>query len=148
MPLPSGGLWWGEGGRMVKGARRQRLEQLLRGMGAMKQPEWVRYGNLGLAFVLELAALISFAAVGVLLSGWMQLVGGIIGAALFIGLWGVYAAPRSKRRLKGRNLLIFKVAMFLTATVILVLIGQPVWAVVLALLAAVNLTLGRVLRQH
>ena len=114
----------------------------------MKQPEWVRYGNLGLAFLLELAALISFAAVGVLLSGWMQLVGGIIGAAVFIGLWGVYAAPRSKRRLKGRNLLIFKIVMFAVAALILVLIGQPVWATVLAVLVAVNLTLGRLLRQH
>ncbi len=114
----------------------------------MKHPEWVRYGNLGLAFVLELAALISFAAVGVLLSGWMQLVGGIVGAAVFIGLWGVYAAPRSRRRLKGINLLIFKVAMFLVAAVILVLIGQPMWAMLLAVLAAVNLWLGRVLRQH
>jgi len=114
----------------------------------MKQPEWVRYGNLGLAFLLELAALISFAAVGVLLSGWMQLVGGIIGAAVFIGLWGVYAAPRSKRRLKGRNLLLFKIAMFAVAALILVLIGQPVWAAVLAVLVAVNLTLARQLKQH
>lgn len=114
----------------------------------MKQPEWVRYGNLGLAFLLELAALISFAAVGVLLSGWMQLVGGIIGAAVFIGLWGVYAAPRSKRRLKGRNLLVFKVAMFLAAAAILVLIGQPIWALLLAVLAAANLWLARMLRQH
>ena len=114
----------------------------------MKQPEWVRYGNLGLAFLLELGALVSFAAVGVLLGGWMQLVGGIIGAAVFVALWGVYAAPRSKRRLKGRNLLIFKVAMFAVAGAILMLIGQPVWAVVLMVLAAVNLSLGRVLRQH
>ena len=114
----------------------------------MKQPEWVRYGNLGLAFLLELAALISFAAVGVLLSGWMQLVGGIIGAAVFIGLWGVYAAPRSKRRLKGRNLLIFKIAMFAVAAVILVLMGQPVWAIVLAVLVEVNLTLAQQLKQH
>lgn len=114
----------------------------------MKQPEWARYGNLGLAFVLELAALISFASVGVLLTGWMQLVGGIVGAAVFVTLWGLYAAPRAKRRLKGRNLLIFKVAMFLAAAVILVLIGQPMWALLLAVLAAVNLWLARMLRQH
>lgn len=114
----------------------------------MKQPEWLRYGNLALAFLLELAALISFAAVGVLFSGWMQLVAGVIGAALFIGLWGVFAAPRAKRRLKGMNLLIFKVAIFLAASAILILIGQPTWALVLAVLAALNLWLGRVLRQH
>lgn len=125
-----------------------RFKTLSRGMRTMKQPEWLRYGNLALAFLLELAALISFAAVGVLFSGWMQLVAGVIGAVLFIGLWGVFAAPRAKRRLKGMNLLIFKVAIFLAASAILILIGQPTWALVLAVLAAVNLWLGRVLRQH
>lgn len=114
----------------------------------MKHPEWLRYGNLGLAFLLELAALVSFALVGVLLSGWMQLVGGIIGAAVFVALWGVYAAPRSKRRLKGLNLLVFKIGIFVVAAIILVLIGQPAWGVVLAVLAAANLALGRMLRQH
>lgn len=114
----------------------------------MRQPEWVRYGNLGLAFLLELAALISFAAVGVLLSGWMQLIGGIAGAAVFVLLWGIFAAPRSKRRLKGMNLLLFKAGIFAVAVAILVAIGQPVWAALLAVLAAANLTLGRLLRQH
>lgn len=114
----------------------------------MKQPEWVRYGNLGLAFLLELAALISFAAVGVLLTGWMQLVGGLVGAAVFVALWGIFAAPRSKRRLKGTNLLLFKVGIFAVAVLILVLIGQHVWAALLAVLAGANLTIGRLLRQH
>ena len=127
---------------------RGRIRGLLRGARAMKQPQWVRYGNLGLAFLLELAALISFAAVGVLLSGWMQLVGGIIGVVAFVVLWGMFAAPRSKRRLKGLNLLVFKAAMFAVAVLILVLIGQPVWAAALAVLVALNLTLGRALRQH
>lgn len=127
---------------------RWRVRGLLGEMRVMKHPEWLRYGNLGLAFLLELAALLSFALVGVLLSGWMQLVGGIIGAAVFVALWGVYAAPRSRRRLRGMNLLIFKVAIFAVAAIILVLIAQPVWGVVLAVLAAANLTLGRVLRQH
>ena len=114
----------------------------------MKQPEWVRYGNLGLAFLLELAALISFAAAGVLLSGWMQLVGGLAGAAVFVVLWGIFAAPRSKRRLKGTNLLLFKAGIFAVAVLILVLIGQPVWAALLAVLAGANLTIGQLLRQH
>ena len=123
----------------------------LRGMARdmrIKHPEWVRYGNLGLAFVLELAALISFAAVGVLLSGWMQLVGGLAGAAVFVALWGIFAAPRSKRRLKGINLLLFKAGIFAVAVLILVLIGQPVWAAVMAVLAGANLAVGRLLRQH
>ena len=127
---------------------RWRVRGLLGEFTAMKHPEWLRYSNLGLAFLLELAALVSFALVGMLLSGWMQLVGGVIGAAVFVALWGLYAAPRSKRRLKGMSLLIFKVAMFAVAAIILVLIGQPVWGIALAVLAAGNLALGRMLRQH
>lgn len=127
---------------------RWRVRGLMGEIRAMKHPEWLRYGNLGLAFLLELAALVSFALVGMLLSGWMQLVGGLIGAAVFVALWGIYAAPRSKRRLRGRNLLVFKVAIFAVAAIILVLIGQPVWGVLLAVLAAANLALGRALRQH
>lgn len=114
----------------------------------MRQPQWLRYGNLGLAFLLELAALIGFAAIGVLFAGWMQLVAGVIGAALFVLLWGFFAAPRSKRRLTGMNLLLFKIGMFTVAAVILVAIGQPGWGVALAVLAAVNLTLAALLRQH
>src|SRR5687767_2666352 len=106
---------------------RWRVRGFLGEFTAMKHPEWLRYSNLGLAFLLELAALVSFALVGMLLSGWMQLVVGLIGAAVFVALWGLYAAPRSKRRLKGLNLLLFKVAMFAVAATILVLIGQPAW---------------------
>lgn len=125
--------------------RGQRIRGMLR---SMKYPEWVRYGNLGLAFMLELAALISFAAAGLLLSGWLQLVGIIAGGVLFIVLWGLFAAPKSKRRLKGMNLLLFKIGMFAAAAISLMLVGQLVWGVVLAILAAVHLTAARVLRQH
>jgi hypothetical protein len=120
----------------------------MRGLRPMKYPEWVRYGNLGLAFVLELGALLSFAAAGVLLSGWMQLVGGIAGAVAFVVLWGLFAAPRSKRRLKGTNLLLFKIAIFVVAVAVLVGIGQTAWAAVLAVLVSVNLALAQQLKQH
>ena len=112
-------------------------------------PAWLRNGNLVLAFFLELTALLAYAAFGALApEGWLQPLTGVLAAGLFVVLWAIWAAPRSKRRLKGLNLLIFKVAMFLVAAVILVLIGQPGWALVLAVLAAVNLWFARVLRQH
>lgn len=127
---------------------RWRLRGLAKEMKAMRHPEWVRYGNLGLAFMLELGALISFAAAGLLLDGWMQPVGMVVGAAAFVLLWGFLAAPRSRRRLRGMALLAFKVAVYAVAALVLVLIGQPVWGMALAVLAAINLTLGRLLRQH
>lgn len=127
---------------------RWRLRGLAREMKAMRHPEWVRYGNLGLAFVLELAALISFAAAGLLLEGWMQLAGMIAGAAVFVLAWGWFAAPRAKRRLRGGALLAFKIGVFAVAALVLVLIGQPGWGAALAALAAINLAIGRLLRQH
>ena len=114
-----------------------------------KYPEWLRYGNLGLAFLLELAALIAFGLAGMLVpTGWMQLVAGIAAAALFIVAWAIWAAPRSKRRLKGMNLLAFKVGVFAVAVAIVALIGQPAWAALFGVLVMVNLGLARVLHQH
>jgi hypothetical protein len=115
---------------------------------AAKYPDWLRYGNLALAFLVELGALIGFAALGALASGWLQLVLGLIGAALFVGLWAVFAAPRSKRRLPGVSLTYFKIGMFAIAVLLLALAGQWGWALLLALAAAVNLALALVLRQH
>ncbi len=115
---------------------------------AVKYPDWLRYGNLALAFLVELGALIGFAALGALASGWLQLVLGLVGAGLFIGLWAVFAAPRSKRRLKGMTLALFKIGMFAIAVLLLSLAGQWGWALLLAVAAAVNLALALVLRQH
>lgn len=115
---------------------------------AVKYPDWLRYGNLALAFVVEIGALIGFAALGALASGWLQLALGLLGAAVFIGLWAVFAAPRSKRRLPGLTLTFFKIFMFGVAVLLLALAGQWGWALLLGAAAAVNLALALVLRQH
>lgn len=127
---------------------RRTLRMRWRDVQAMRHPQWLRYGNLALAFLLELAALFSFAAVGVLFEGWMQLVAGLVGAAVFVLLWGLFAAPRAKRRLKGTSLLAFKIGIFVVADAILVSIGQGFWGATLLVLAAINLTLAALLRQH
>lgn len=127
---------------------RQTVRIRWRELQAMRQPQWLRYGNLGLAFLLELAALISFAAAGVLFAGWMQLVAGVVGVVVFVVLWGMFAAPRSKRRLKGMSLLLFKIGMYAAAASILVAIGQPALCIALIVLVAINLTLAQLLRQH
>jgi len=113
-----------------------------------KHPAWLRNGNLALAFLLELGALLAFAAAGALVpEGWLQLVAGILGAALFVLVWAIWAAPRSKRRLRGMRLIAFKIAVFGVAALILLLIGQPLWAAVFAVLAAIHLGLAVQFRQ-
>ena len=111
-------------------------------------PAWLRNGNLVLAFFLELTALLAYAAFGALApEGWLQPLTGILAAGLFVVLWAIWAAPRSKRRLKGRRLLAFKAAIFAGAALALALVGQPLWAIVFAGLVAVQLWLAVQLRQ-
>ena len=67
-----------------------------------------------LAFLVELAALAAVAfwfhriAQGGV-TGWIA---ALAGAAVFIGLWGRFAAPKSRHRLTGGALLGFKIAVF------------------------------------
>lgn len=114
----------------------------------MKQAPWLRNANLALAFLLELAALLAYAAAGALMpEGWLQPVAGVIGAGVFILLWGIWAAPRAKRRLRGVQLIWFKAAVFAVAVLVVALAGQPVWAGVFAALVALHLVLALRLRQ-
>lgn len=114
---------------------------------AAKYPDWLRYGNLALAFFVEIGALLGFAALGALASGWLQLLLGVIGAAAFIGLWAVFAAPRSKRRLAGVPLFAFKATIFALAVLFLALAGQWGWALLLGVTAALTLALAVLMRQ-
>ena len=66
-----------------------------------------------LAFLVELAALL-----GVALLGWHGVEGiwrwpmALLAGAAFATAWGIWAAPRSSRRLDGQALLLFKLAAF------------------------------------
>jgi len=114
----------------------------------MKQAPWLRNANLALAFLLELAALLAYAAVGALMpEGWLQPAAGVVAAGLFILVWGIWAAPRAKRRLRGVQLIWFKAAVFGFGVVVVALAGQPLWAGVFAALVALHLVLTLRLRQ-
>ncbi len=103
----------------------------------------MRGANLGLRFLLELAAL---AALG--LWGW-QLPGPVavrvLAAALAVGagavVWGTWVAPRARRRLPDPLRLAAEVLVFGNAVVGLLVSGQPWWAVALAAGYAVNVGL-------
>ncbi len=114
----------------------------------MKQAPWLRNANLALAFLLELTALLAYAAAGALMpEGWLQPVAGVVGAGVFVLLWGIWAAPRAKQRLRGLQLIWFKAAVFAVAVLVVALVGQPLWAGVFAVLVAVHLVLALRLRQ-
>jgi len=109
----------------------------------------VRYFNMALAFGLELAM---FAAIG----RWGYLQGKttffkyLFAAVLVIAaitLWGIFAAPKSEYRLTFLPRLVFELAMFLTAALLLYKSGQITLGVWLACLAILSVTLAFVLKQ-
>jgi hypothetical protein len=97
----------------------------------------VKPASLGLAFVLELAALAALAY-----WGWGVAWGLAIAApAAWIVLWAVFGSPRARVKLSPSRHLAFEVVMFGSAAVALWAAGQPVWAIVFAAVWAVNRSL-------
>lgn len=102
-----------------------------------------------LAFTLEIIMLIVF--------GWWGFRQGnntfqhyCIAAALVIAgitLWGIWAAPRSKRRLSLLPRLVFSLCMFLSAAVLLYLSKKTALASGFAALAVISVVLGYVYRD-
>jgi hypothetical protein len=109
-----------------------------------------RSGNLLLAFALELAMLVALGIFGWNASGttWLKFGLALGLPALAIAAWAVWGAPKSKTRLKGGALLIFKIVMFAIATVAWWAAGQGFIGTIFAVLAAINLLAGMALRQE
>lgn len=80
---------------------------------------------------------------------WLKFILAIGWPALAIVLWAVWAAPKAgQRRLKQPALTIFKVVMFGVATAALWAAGQGWLAALFGGLAALNLVLAVLFRQH
>lgn len=104
----------------------------------------LKAGNLGLAFALELVMLAAFGywAFAAAPGGWLSWLAALAIIAVAVAIWAVWGAPKSARRLKMPGLLVFKIAMFGLAVVGLWVAGQPVWALMLAVVTAINLVLA------
>lgn len=105
--------------------------------------------NLAFAFVLELCLLAAFGYWGWQTGGTLltQIALGI-GAPLLVAIvWGIFAAPASRRRLKQPWLALLKIVLFGAGAFALFVVGQTALAVLLILLFAVNLVLAWVWRQ-
>jgi hypothetical protein len=97
--------------------------------------------NLGAKFVVELAA---FAALawwgGTVGHGVMSVLIGIAAPLLAVVLWGLWAAPRAKRRLPLARRVPFELGVFAVAAVAIGTVSVPA-GIVLAAAAAVNAAL-------
>ncbi len=97
-----------------------------------------------LALLVELAALAACAR-----WGWSRFEGlvpaalaALACAGIFVLLWAIYAAPKSKHRLAPPGLLAFKIAIFTGATAALGATGSAAAAILFALAAASQLALA------
>jgi hypothetical protein len=93
----------------------------------------VKNANLGLRFLLELCALAALAYWGLqtgplAVSIVLAIVAPLAGATL----WGVFAAPKSSRRLRGARRLVVEIPFFGGAAAGLAATGQWVLAVIFA----------------
>ena len=110
--------------------------------------ESVRAANLLINFGLELAALAGFAYWGTTLHGAAASTTiTIIAPLAAAGLWGVLAAPRSRRRLPTPSRIPFELSVFALGTAALAAAGAPALAVVFGAIAALNAILLTVLNQ-
>jgi hypothetical protein len=101
----------------------------------------LRSGNLLLALLIEIVAIVGFGVAGWSATHvlWLRvlLTAGLAGVA--IAAWAVWAAPRSGSRLKPRPLVIFKIVVFALATAAWWFADQSFVAAVFGILAAINL---------
>jgi uncharacterized protein DUF2568 len=99
----------------------------------------MKQANLLLKFLLELAALASFAIWGAESeSGALAVAHAIIAPLIVALLWARLAAPRSRHRLPRATRIPFEMTVFALAVVALAISGHAVWAIVLGVVMAIN----------
>jgi hypothetical protein len=108
----------------------------------------MRAANLALKLGLELAAIAALAHWGASTGdGALPVVLAVAAPALFVVLWGRFAAPRSSHRLPPRSRIPFELGLFALAAIALMIAGQPVLAAVFGVIAVVNAALLTVFDQ-
>jgi Protein of unknown function (DUF2568) len=114
----------------------------------MSLMESLKAMNLALKFLLELAAVAAFAYWGAKTGhGVLAVMLAIVAPMVAIVLWGVFAAPRSDRRLAAKARIPFELAVFGLAVAALAAVGSDVAALVLAVAVVVNAVLMTVFHQ-
>ena len=108
----------------------------------------LRSANLGVKFLLELAAFAAFAYWGSGAGGGaLPVVLAVVAPAVAIALWGAFAAPRSKRRLARAARVPFELSVFALAIGALLCAGHPVVAIVFGVVVFINAVLLTVFHQ-
>lgn len=106
--------------------------------------------NLALSFLLELSALAALGYWGFQTgpSTLLKILLGIGAPLLAAVIWGLFAAPKASRRLRGFALYLLKAAVFVTAILALAAAGQGTLAGIFAVAVLVNFILTALWRQN
>lgn len=109
----------------------------------------IKYGNLAVAFLLELCALAALGYWGFHVgSGTLARVGLGIGVPLLTAVvWGLFIAPRATVTVPAPVNMSLRILVFGLATAGLAAAGQPRWAWVFGVVVVVNFALVRVLGE-
>ena len=109
----------------------------------------MRFANLVLRFLLELAGLAAFGYWGFVAGADLRskLLLGLGAPVLAAVLWGLFASPKAAVPLPAPAKLAFEIAWFGAAAAGLAHAGRPAYAVVLVVVYAVNRVLLHVLRD-
>ena len=95
--------------------------------------------NLAVKFILELAAIAAFALWGASLDGVLvSVVVGVAAPASVVVLWGLFAAPRSSRRLPTPARMPFELSVFALAAAALLALDWIAIAIAFAAVVVVN----------
>jgi Na+/melibiose symporter-like transporter len=100
--------------------------------------------NQGLAFLLELALLAALSYWGFQLdaSTAVQWLAGLGAPLALAAVWGLVAAPKARRRLPPRQLIVFKLVVFALGAALLYSAGEQGLAIALGALALINIGLS------
>lgn len=105
--------------------------------------------NEGLAFVLEVMAIVALAWWGFTSGGnvLLNIVLGIGTPAVAIVLWGLFAAPRARFKVALPFVLLVKAVVFGAGALAFYGVDHATWAVVFAVIAVLNTALATVDRE-
>ncbi|MFA5327047.1 MAG: YrdB family protein [Prolixibacteraceae bacterium] len=109
----------------------------------------VKQANLLLSFLLELVLLFLVGCCGFQAGETLVLkyVFAFFLPTVIIVLWGIWAAPKSKRRLKNPVRTIFKLTLFFVGALLVYLFGNQIWAIVFAAIVVLNAGLALLFGQ-
>lgn len=110
---------------------------------------FIKQINLLVSFLLEVGLIILAGNWGFQQgeNSFMKYVFVVAVPAVIIVLWGVWAAPKSKRRLKNPARTIFKLAMMALAVFFGYSTGHPAWALSFAFITILNVGLACLFSQ-